>query len=98
MSALTAASAAAQTLSLNEAIALGLRNNRTVANAALQVEKTEQDVSIARSRRLPSLKIEMQGSQLLRPIDVTFSRGAFGELPASARFPRSTPRSRRRCR
>src|SRR6185295_5418261 len=87
MSALTAMSAAAQTLSLNDAIALGLQNNRMVANAALQVEKTEQDVAMARMKRLPSLKIEMQGSQLLRPIDVTFSRGAFGEYPGIGPIP-----------
>jgi len=80
LSALTATSARAQTLSLNDAIALGLQHNRTVANAALQVEKTEQDVAMARMKRMPTLKIEMQGSQLLRPIDVTFTRGAFGEF------------------
>jgi len=87
LSALTALSAAAQTLSLNDAIALGLQNNRMVANAALQVEKTEQDVAMARMKRLPSLKIEMQGSQLLRPIDVTFSRGALGEYPGIGPIP-----------
>jgi len=87
LSALAATSAGAQTLSLNDAIALGLQHNRMVANAALQVEKTEHDVALARMKRLPTLKIEAQGSQLLRPVDVMFSRGAFGELPGIGPIP-----------
>jgi outer membrane protein len=67
-------------LSLNDAIALGLEHNRTVANASMQVDKAEQDIAVARTRRLPSFKIEAQGSQLLRPINLTFARGAFGEF------------------
>jgi len=71
--------ASAQTvLSLNDAIALGLEHNRGVANAALQVDKAAQDVAVAKTRRLPSLKVETQASQLLRPIDLTFAQGAFG--------------------
>ena len=87
LSAMSATSAQAQTLTLNDAIALGLENNRTVANAALQVEKADQDIAIARTRRLPTFKIEAQASQLLRPIDLTFARGAFGDLPAIGPVP-----------
>jgi outer membrane protein TolC len=87
MSMLAAASSQAQTLSLDEAIALGLANNRTVANAALQVEKADHDIANARSYRLPSFKVETQGSQLLKPIDVTFDRGAFGDIPGVGPIP-----------
>jgi outer membrane protein TolC len=79
--------ASAQTLSLEEAIALGLENNRTVANAALQVEKADHDTANARSYRLPSFKVETQGSQLLKPIDVSFDRGVFGEFPGIGPVP-----------
>src|SRR5438034_5048140 len=74
-------------LSLNDAIALGLEHNRTVVNAALQVDKADQDIATARSKRLPSLKIEAQGSQLLRPVNLTFARGAFGEFPGIGPVP-----------
>ncbi len=74
-----AAGARAQdTLTLDEAIRFALAHNRSVANTALQVEKAGHDVATARSRRLPQFLVEAQASQLLRPIDITFPRGAFG--------------------
>src|SRR5262245_6771433 len=85
--ALSATAASAQTLSLDEAVTLALAHNRTVANAAIEVEKEEHDIATARSRRLPSFTIESQASQLLRPVDVTFSRGAFGTIPGIGPVP-----------
>src|SRR5262245_26570295 len=82
-----AAASAQNVLSLNDAIALGLEHNRTVANAALQVEKADQDVAVARTKRLPNFKVETQASQLLRPIDLTFARGASGTLPGIGPVP-----------
>src|SRR5215471_20238533 len=87
MSMLPADVLSAQTLSLEEAIALGLANNRTVANAALQVDKADHDIATARSYRLPSFKIDTQASQLLKPVDISFNRGAFGELPGVGPVP-----------
>src|SRR6185295_173933 len=90
--AFSAAAASAQTpatLSLDNAIALGLEHNRTVAHAALQVEKAEQDIAIARSRRLPSFSVETQASQLLRPVSLAFPRGTFGDFPGIGPVPAS---------
>src|SRR5262245_35474009 len=84
---LSVVSSSAQTLSLDDAIALGLQNNRTVANAVLQVEKADHDIANARSYRMPSFKVEMQGSQLLKPIDVAFDRGVFGDIPGIGPIP-----------
>jgi outer membrane protein TolC len=77
----------APTLTLDEAIRLGLAQNRTVANAALQVEKDAHDVSTARSRRLPRFNVETQASQLLQPIDLTFPRGSFGTFDGLGPIP-----------
>lgn len=85
--ALTSAAASAQTLSLDEAIALGVAHNRTVANAELQANKSELDEATARSRRMPTFKIDAQASQLLQPVDLTFARGAFGTLPGVGPVP-----------
>src|SRR5262245_51290654 len=85
--ALSATAANAQTLSLDEAIALALDHNRTVANAAIAVDKADRDIADARTRRLPSFTVEAQASQLLRPVDVTFSRGAFGTVPGIGPIP-----------
>jgi len=84
---LSATAASAQTLPLDEAIALALAHNRTVANAAIEVDKAEHDIADARIKRLPSFAIESQASQLLRPVDVTFSRGAFGTIPGIGPVP-----------
>ena len=93
----TAASAqSGSTLSLEEAIGIAIANNLTLQNAAMQVEKAEHDVAIARTRRMPSFSIESQASQLLTPVDISFPRGAFGDYPGIGRFRRPTPRSRRR--
>ena len=68
----------APTLSLDDAIRMGLAHNRSLANAALQIDKAANDIATARSRRLPQFQVETQASQLLQPIDLTFPRGAFG--------------------
>src|SRR5262249_37429571 len=77
----------AATLTLDEAIRSGLANNRTLASAALQVDKATYDVATARSKRLPQFQVEMQASQLLRPIDITFPRGAFGTFEGTGPVP-----------
>lgn len=85
----TAASAqtSSRTLSLDEAIAIAVDQNRTLANATLAAENADHDVATARTRLLPSFKIETQASQLLTPVDITFSRGAFGDFPATGPVP-----------
>jgi outer membrane protein TolC len=82
-----AAASAQTTLSLDEAIELGLSQNRGVANAAMQVDKAEEATAVARTRRFPSFKVEAQGSQLLRPVDLTFARGVFGTFPGIGPVP-----------
>ncbi len=84
----TAASAqSGSTLSLDEAIGIAIANNLTLQNAAMQVEKAEHDVAIARTRRMPSFSIETQASQLLTPVDISFPRGAFGDYPGIGPIP-----------
>lgn len=85
--ALSATAAGAQTLSLDDAITLALAHNRTLVNAAIDVDKAEHDVANARVKRLPTFSIEAQASQLLRPVDVTFSQGAFGSVPGIGPIP-----------
>lgn len=84
---LAASSSQAQTLSLDEAIALGLANNRSVANPRCRWTRPTTTSRTPRSYRLPSFKVEMQGSQLLKPIDVAFDRGVFGDVPGIGPIP-----------
>jgi outer membrane protein TolC len=76
-----------RTLSLDEAIAMAVEHNRSLANATLAAEKAQQDVDAAKTRRLPGFSVEAQASELLKPIDITFSEGAFGTFPATGPIP-----------
>ena len=49
------APAAGESLSLDQAIALALRNNHAVKIAQISIERAEQDISAAKTFRLPSL-------------------------------------------
>lgn len=90
--------AAPEVLRLEDAVALALRNNRNVANAAISVERAEQKVGAARARRLPSLEVQAQAGTTLTPIRVSFPEGSFGTFPATGPIPSEdtvveTPRS-----
>jgi outer membrane protein TolC len=88
---LYAATAAAQPapdrLSIDDAIALALQHNRSLANTAMQEEKAVGDVATARSHRLPQFKLNAQASELLRPVDVSFKAGTFGTYPGVGPIP-----------
>jgi outer membrane protein len=79
--------AAPERLSLDAAIALAVAHNRSIASANRQVEKATADLAVARTRRLPSFEASVSASQLLMPVEFTFPRGAFGELPGVGPFP-----------
>src|SRR5262249_2719108 len=78
---------AGQTLTLEEAIALALRDNRQVKNAALEVEKFDYRISAAKTHRLPEFKISALSSQLLSSLDFKFDRGVFGNYPTVGPIP-----------
>lgn len=69
-----------ETLSLDEALALALRNNRLVRSAVLDVSRAEEKVGKARSYRWPTLSVDFLGSYLATPIDLQFPKGAFGDF------------------
>jgi outer membrane protein len=84
-------------VTLEQAVALALQNNRLVKNAALEVEKAADNVAAARTRRFPALKVQVLESYLLTSVDFTFERGAFGTFPGIGPVPAedtkiSTPR------
>lgn len=87
VAAQSAPSPMGERLSLETALRLALANNRQVQSARLQVLKAEEDIEVARSRRLPVFDIELQASQLLTPVDFGFPQGAFGEYPGTGPIP-----------
>jgi outer membrane protein TolC len=91
------ASTNAETLTLEQAIALALRDNRQIKNAEIEIFKFEDRLAAARTQRLPEFKVTALGSQLLSSIDFKFERGVFGNYPGLGPIPNtdttiSTPR------
>ena len=74
----SATAASGDILTLDEAIALALRDNREVMNARLGVGKAEDDVAAVRTYRLPKFEFNaLAGQQLVSP-DFTFTKGVLG--------------------
>jgi cobalt-zinc-cadmium efflux system outer membrane protein len=74
-------------LTLDEAVSLALDNNRQVKHAALEAEKTEHQVNVVRSRRLPQFQFGVLAGSLLKPFDFTFPAGSFGTYPETGPIP-----------
>jgi len=75
------------TLTLDDAIQLAIKGNRTLKVAALEVAKNEEELASARTRRLPAISTAAVASQLMTPIDFRFSQGAFGTYPSIGPIP-----------
>ncbi len=76
-----------QRLTLDRAIQLAVENNRQIQTAALQLQKANEDVEVARTHRLPVFDIQGQAAHLLTPVDFAFPQGAFGEFPGVGPIP-----------
>jgi outer membrane protein TolC len=74
-------------LSLEAAIQLAVDNNRPLQNAKLEVDKAQEDLAAARTRRLPALETSIFAAQLLTPVEFLYARGAFGEFPGIGPVP-----------
>jgi outer membrane protein TolC len=77
----------ADVLTLEQAVALALRENRQVKNAVIETEKFEDRFAAMRTKRLPEFKVSALGSQLLTPMSFTFEKGAFGDYPGLGPIP-----------
>jgi outer membrane protein TolC len=85
---MAAATAAAQEpLTLEDAVKIALERNRSVSVAALQVERAEQRVAAAKTRRYPSLELQATAGSTLNTIKVSYPAGAFGTYPGIGPIP-----------
>ena len=79
--------ASAEELTLDQALSLALKNNRTVAYASLEVQKAGHQIDVARTYRLPSFQLNVLEGQFLKPVNFEFPSGAFGVYPATGPIP-----------
>ena len=75
------------TLTLDQAIDIALANSRLVKNAALEVGKSEDDLSATKTNRFPVLGVDVLQSRLLTPLEFEFDKGAFGTFPGVGPIP-----------
>ena len=74
-------------LALDEALTLALAHNRLVKNSALEAQKAEHEVEVARGKRLPQFHVDALAGSLLQPFDFTFPAGSFGTYPTTGPIP-----------
>ena len=76
-----------EVLTLDDAINIALRDNRTAQNARFEVEKAQDKLGATRTQLLPSFKLSTLVSQPLSTFDTTFEKGVFGTLPTVGPIP-----------
>jgi outer membrane protein TolC len=77
----------AEPLTLDRAIEIALANNRRGKNARLDVEKANDKLAVAKTRRLPNFNVTSSISQPLTTFDTTFEKGVFGTFPSIGPIP-----------
>ncbi len=88
----------AQLLTLNDAVALAVKENRNVQITTLDVAKASEVVAETKTNRLPQLSAYILGGESLTPIDFTIPKAALGVYPTVGPIPAqnssiSTPQS-----
>jgi outer membrane protein TolC len=72
---------------VDQAVSYAIQYNPSLRTAELEVEKAGDNLSAFRTRRLPSIKWNVLGGQLLTKPSITFDRGVFGTYPGIGPIP-----------
>ena len=70
---------AAPTVTLDQAIEMAVAHNANVRNARLEIEKSQLQVDMTRTKRLPSLTLEAIGGEALNNLSIEIEDGPGGE-------------------
>src|SRR6266853_66639 len=76
-----------EVLGLDRAVAMALDNNRQLKIAVLDVERAQERVAEARTKRLPAFSTYVLESQLITSLDFTVKAGQFGMFNAIGPVP-----------
>src|SRR5271157_1472099 len=78
-----AAGNSAETLTLEQAVAIAQSNNRQIKIAYQSVLQANDEILAAKSQRLPQFSLYLLGSQLLTPVSFEFQQGILGTVNGS---------------
>jgi outer membrane protein TolC len=87
LSAQAPESRSVEVLGLDRAVAMALDSNRQLKIAALDVERAQERVAEARSKRLPAFSTYVLESQLISSLDFSIRAGQFGTFNAVGPVP-----------
>jgi len=68
-------------LTLEQALDMALRNNRNLANQAMETDKSINQLKQQKTYYLPQFKVDVLGSYYLTENKFEFNEGMFGEIP-----------------
>ena len=69
---------AAETLTLEQAVAMALENNRGLQSSVLEAQKAEDNFKATRTRQFPGISLYVLGAQQLQSFDFTLEKGVLG--------------------
>jgi outer membrane protein TolC len=67
-------------LTLEQAVALALRENRQIKVAMLELDKFSDRLAVAKTHRLPHFEFSVLAAQLINPVEFNFKKGDLGFL------------------
>jgi outer membrane protein TolC len=79
--------AGAEVLTLDRAIEIGLKSNRSTQNARLEASKADERLAASRTRLYPGFKLNAGVTKPLSTFDTTFEKGVFGTFPGTGPVP-----------
>ncbi len=79
--------APAETLTLEQAIELALRENRQIKHEKFEYQKSIDKLATIETRRLPGFDISVLQLQWFNPLNFRFDRGVFGTFPGIGPVP-----------
>jgi outer membrane protein len=74
-------------LTLEDAVSLALKDNRDMRNARFEIEKSENNIAIARTYRLPTFELNVVEAEFLGQVQFKVPKGAWGVYPATGPIP-----------
>ena len=74
-------------LTLDQAVAMALENNRGLRSSALDIRKAQDNLKANRTRQLPSFSLQALGAQQLQSFDFTLQKGVLGYYPGTGPLP-----------
>jgi outer membrane protein len=78
---------AAEVLTLEQAVAAAIENNRGLRSSALEARKAQDKLNANRTRQLPGINFYALGAQQLQSFDFTLQKGVLGTYASTGPLP-----------